>query len=105
MSWYVENGPDAPPAGFPGDNDWWHAHEYLCISNRTGLVVRDGQCLPDQEGTSVYLGNYWMVHTWIVPGWLHEPDVFIGHHPCLLPGGPAAPSDPCWEMMGGPHTH
>jgi hypothetical protein len=104
MSWYVDNGPDAPPEGFPGDNDWWHTHEYLCISNTTGLVIRDGQCLAGQNGTSVYLGNYWMVHAWIVPGWFHEADVFIGHHPCLLPGGPASHDDPCWDMGGGHMT-
>ncbi|MGH9228984.1 MAG: hypothetical protein ACRD07_09720 [Acidimicrobiales bacterium] len=98
MSWYVDNGPDAPPDGFAGDNDWWHSHEYLCISNSTGLVIRDGPCLPGQNGTSVYLGNYWMVHAWIVPGWEFETDVFRGHHPCLLASGPAAPGDPCWDL-------
>jgi hypothetical protein len=101
MSWYVDNGPDAPPAGFAGNNDWWHTHEYLCISNTSGLVIRDGQCGANQNGTTVYLGNFWMVHAWIVPGWTWPHDVFIGHHPCLLPGGPAAEHDPCWEMHGG----
>jgi hypothetical protein len=91
---------DAPPAGFPGDNDWWDTHDYLCISNTTGLVIRDGPCQVGQNGTTVYLGDYWMVHTWIVPGWFHEPDVFVGHHPCLLPGGPASPDHPCWDMDG-----
>lgn len=102
MSWYVNNGPAAPPQGFPGDNDWWHTHEYLCFSNATGLVIRDGQCLPGQNGYSVYLGDYWMVHAWIVPGWHWQPDVFIGHHPCLLAGGPASHDDPCWDSGG--HT-
>jgi hypothetical protein len=97
MSWYVNSGPDAPPDGFPGENDWWHTHEYLCISNTTGLVIRDGQCQAGQNGTTVYLGNYWMVHAWIIPGWFLEPDVFIGHHPCLLPGGPAGHDHPCWD--------
>jgi hypothetical protein len=100
MSWYVDNGPDAPPEGFPGDNDWWHTHEYLCISRTTGLVIRDGKCLAGQNGTSVYLGNYWMVHAWIVPGWQWQPDVFIGHHPCLLASGPASPDDACWDSDG-----
>jgi hypothetical protein len=100
MSWYVNSGPDAPPAGFPGNNDWWHTHEYLCISNSTGLVIRDGSCLAGMNGTTVYLGNYWMVHAWIIPGWMYRPDVFIGHHPCLLASGPAAPHDPCWAMGG-----
>lgn len=96
MSWYVNSGPTNPPAGFPGNNDWWHTHEYLCFSNATGLVIFDGPCQPGQNGYTVYLGNYWMVHAWIVPGWTHEHDVFVGHHPCLLPSGPAAPDDSCW---------
>ncbi len=100
MSWYVNNGPDAPPAGFPGNNDWWHTHEYLCISKTTGLVIRDGKCAAGQNGTTVYLGNFWMVHAWIIPGWTWEHDVFIGHHPCLLANGPAARDDPCWQSDG-----
>jgi hypothetical protein len=98
MSWYVDNGPDAPPEGFAGDNDWWHNHDFLCISNSTGLVIRDGPCLAGQNGTTVYLGNYWMVHAWIVPGWQLQTDVFRGHHPCLLTSGPAASDDPCWNL-------
>jgi hypothetical protein len=105
MSWYVNNGPDAPPAGFPGNNDWWHTHEYLCLSNSTGLVIFDGQCQAGQNGSTVYLGNYWMVHAWIIPGWQHPSDVFVGHHPCLLAGGPAAPHDPCWQTDGGHMDH
>jgi hypothetical protein len=98
ISWYVENGPDEPPAGFAGDNDWWHVHEYLCISNTSGLVVFDGRCPTGVNGSTVYLGNYWLLHAWIVPDWEHRSDVFVGHHPCLLPSGPAAHDDPCWEM-------
>lgn len=96
MSWFVNNGPDGPPAGFPGDNDWWHRHEYLCLSSATGLIIYDGQCPPGVAGNTVYLGNYWLLHVWIVPGWNFQPDVFVGHHPCLLASGPAAPDDPCW---------
>lgn len=104
MSWYVRTDNGKPPAGFPGDNDWWHTHEYLCLSNSNGLVIGDG--LTDAEcaargGYNVYLGNYWMVHTWIVPGWQHQPDVFVNHHPCLLASGPAAADHACWDMAGG----
>lgn len=103
MSWFVNSGPDAPPEGFAGNNDWWHQHPYLCISNATGLVVFDGPCPSGVNGTTVDLRNYWLLHVWIVPGWYHEPDVFMGEHPCLLPDGPAAPDDPCWDanMEGG----
>lgn len=93
MSWYVRSGA-MPPEGFPGDNDWWHVHPELCLSG--GLVVRDGPCQPGDNGSTIDLSDYWMVHAWIVPGWSHKPDLFINHHPCLLPGGPAAPDDPCW---------
>lgn len=95
MSWYVNSG-DTPPAGFEGDNDWWHVHPQLCL--RDGLVIRDGPCPAGSGGTTVDLSDYWMVHAWIVPGWEVEADVFVGHHPCLLSSGPAAPDDPCWDM-------
>jgi len=42
-----------------------------------------------------------MVHTWIVPGWSYKPDLFINHHPCLQPGGPAGADDPCWHEAAG----
>lgn len=104
MSWYVRTADGAPPAGFPGDNDWWHVHEALCFSYASGLVIGDG--LTDEEceargGYNVDLSDFWMVHAWIVPGWQHHPDVFVNHHPCLLPGGPAAPDHECWD--GGGH--
>ena len=101
MSWFVNNGPDGPPAGFPGDNDWWHRHEYLCLSNSTGLIIFDGKCPPGVAGGTVYLGNFWLLHVWTVPGWTHEPDVFVGHHPCLLPSGPVE-GDLCAAEM---HMH
>jgi hypothetical protein len=103
VSWYVHSTADEPPEGFPGDNDWFHVHEYLCVSNRTGLVIRDGACQSGDNGTSVYLGEYWLVHAWIIPGWKHVPDVFVGHHPCLLASGPAPASDPCWDEALGEH--
>ncbi len=103
MSWYVGTNTGEPPSGFVGGNDWWHAHEYLCMSNQTGKVIFDGPCPPGTSGNTFYLGNYWMVHAWVIPGYTHEPDVFTGHHPCLLPSGPAPAGDDCWTM-GTPHT-
>ena len=55
-------------------------------------------------GTSVDLMSFWLLHAWIVPGWQHQPDVFVCHHPCLQAGGPAPMDDPCWDdamMMHG----
>jgi hypothetical protein len=104
VSWYVHGTADEPPPGFVGDNDWFHVHEYLCISTSTGMVIRDGQCQSGDRGTSVYLGDYWLVHAWIIPHWTHHPDVFVGHHPCLLATGPAPETDPCWdEAMSHEH--
>ncbi|HZJ26377.1 MAG TPA: hypothetical protein VFF40_05100 [Acidimicrobiia bacterium] len=97
MSWYVRTDNGMPPAGFAGNNDWWHTHELLCFSNSnfrvSGEGLTDEQCAA-QAGTNLHLGNYFMIHAWIVPGWNHEPDVFVGHHPCLLATGPAACQEP-----------
>ncbi|MDZ7733291.1 MAG: hypothetical protein U5R31_09385 [Acidimicrobiia bacterium] len=110
MSWYVARDDGTPPAGFPGDNDWWHVHEDLCW--RDGQVVGDG--LTDEEcaargGTNLDMSRYWMAHTWIVPGMQHYPDVFVNHHPCLQPGGIADFTDPCWTAATTPagegHDH
>jgi hypothetical protein len=98
MSWYVNSG-SMPPEGFPGDNDWWHVHPQLCLSG--GLVVRDGPCQPGDNGFTVDLSNYWMVHAWVLPDWAYKPDIFINHHPCLLPDGPAGPEHHCWAMANG----
>jgi hypothetical protein len=96
MSWYVDNGPDEPPAGFPGDNDWWHTHEYLCFSG--GVVVYDGTCAEGGvTGFTIYLGNYWMVHAWILPDMPYLSDLFVNHHTCLGMDGPIDYPDECWE--------
>ncbi|QYG93219.1 hypothetical protein HC251_12800 [Iamia sp. SCSIO 61187] len=106
MAWYVRSVDGHPPAGFAGGNDWWHVHPRLCFDRDT--VEFRGQGRTDEgcaqlNGVNLHLDDYWMVHAWIVPGWTHEPDVFVNHHPCLLAGGPAPHDDPCWDMAGG-HT-
>lgn len=106
MSWYVRTDDGMPPEGFAGDNDWWHVHQSLCHLESTFMVVgedmSDAQC-ESIGGINLYLDDYWMVHAWIVPGWEHEPDVFINHHPCLLSSGPADESHSCWDMAHGGH--
>lgn len=105
MAWYVHTSNGKPPAGFAGDNDWWHVHERLCM--RTSDVVVIGENLTDAQcqaggGVNLHLENYYMLHAWIVPGWEQHGDVFMGHHPCLKAGGPAPADDPCWNSdMGG----
>src|SRR5215210_6069420 len=60
LSWYVHTTADMPPEGFPGDNDWFHTHEYLCV-NGSGVVIRDGRCQTGDNGSTVYLGDYWLL--------------------------------------------
>jgi len=105
MSWYVRTDTGMPPAGFSGGNDWWHVHDLLCFANSNFRVVGEGltdsQCAA-RSGMNLHLGNYWMIHAWIVPHWTYGPDAFVGHHPCLLPGGPAAPGNSCWDTARAP---
>ena len=106
MSWYVRTDNGMPPPGFKGDNDFWHVHERLCF--RTSNFTFAGENLTDETcenrgGRNLHLDDYWMAHAWIVPGWEHEPDVFVNHHPCLLPGGPAAEDHECWDASGDDH--
>ena len=105
MSWYVNSGPDAPPWASPGTTTGGTPTSTCASPTRPVWSSATVECGPNQDGNTVYLGNYWMVHTWIVPGWLHAPDIFVGHHPCLLPGGPASPHDACWHMEGGNMEH
>jgi hypothetical protein len=101
VGWLVSSGPNTPPAGFPGDNDWWHQHPVVCLSSVSGKVIFDGPCPAGVSGSNIDLSNYWLLHAWITPGWQHESDVFASHHPCLKADGPAPKDDPCWtdDMM------
>ncbi len=106
MAYYVHTSTGQPPAGFAGDNDWWHVHNRLCVRTSDVLVV--GEDMSDATCTSIggvnlHLDNYYMLHAWIVPGWEIRGDVFRGHHPCLAASGPVTdPADPCWDMAAMP---
>ncbi|MCH7789529.1 MAG: hypothetical protein IH940_08810, partial [Acidobacteria bacterium] len=102
FAWYVKTTATTPPPGFAGNNDWWHRHPTLCFNNDM-RVIANGPCT--SNGTNVNLSEYWMSHAWIVEGWNTKSDVFMNHHPCLMPGGPAADGDPCWDVAesGGGH--
>jgi hypothetical protein len=106
MAWFVRTEDGHPPAGFAGDNDWWHVHPTLCFDRDTvqfrGQNRTDAGCA-SRNGVNLHLHDYWMAHAWVLPGWTHEPDVFVNHHPCLLSGGPAGPDHHCWDTAGG-HT-
>lgn len=115
FAWYFKSDPTTPPAGFGGDNDWWHRHESLCFTNSNFLVtgenISDAACA-GRGGTNVDLSDYWMLHAWIIDPWTVQFDVFANHHPCLhaqSAGGPATlgDGDPCWDEAhtGGGHGH
>jgi hypothetical protein len=105
FAWYVRTDSDNPPAGFPGDNDWWHVHDVLCFTNSSFQVVgeniSDEQC-HSMDGNNVHLDDYWMTHAWIIEPWLTEFDVFTNHHPCLKQeGAESDQEDSCWEEASG----
>ena len=100
FAWFVYAPADSPPEGFTGDNDWWHRHDSLCFRTSEFLVMGenlDEETCDDRGGTNVNLGEYWMVHAWIVRPWLAYDDVFTNHHPCLHEEGPEQdPDAECW---------
>ncbi|MDH4168043.1 MAG: hypothetical protein OEW42_00505 [Acidimicrobiia bacterium] len=84
MVWAVASGMH-PPAGFPGDNDHWHAHQALCFRN--GTIIGDG--LTDAEcaalgGNNVDSSGIWLLHVWlpVYDGWL-ATDIFNKEHPSI----------------------
>ena len=105
FAWFVQAPVDSPPAGFTGDNDWWHKHDSLCFQVNIMLVVGENigeENCSDREGENVALHEFWMVHAWILRPWLTHEDVFTNHHPCLAKEGVIEdPEDECWgENMG-----
>src|SRR4051794_39315602 len=80
---------NGPPAGFAGPNDMWHQHNAnggLCI-NGQGVVVGNeattkAECTA-RGGNKAALGDIWMVHDWVVPGWECGWGVFAGECPEL----------------------
>lgn len=88
MVWAVQSGMH-PPAGFPGDNDHWHAHETLCfIQTANGpFIVGDGitdeQCA-QRGGTNQDSSDIWLLHVWlpVYEGW-YATDIFNKEHPTV----------------------
>lgn len=85
MVWTVQSG-HAPPAGFSGDNDHWHAHEMLCYVDGPFIVgdnISDAQCAA-LGGTNVDSSDTWLVHVWlpVYDGWLAD-DIFNKEHPSI----------------------
>lgn len=69
MSYYVRTDTGRPPAGFAGNNDWWHHHPTLCFDPATaradGVNTTDQQCAR-MGGVNVHLDDYYMLHVWLV---------------------------------------
>lgn len=105
MSWYVRTEDGLPPEGFAGDNDWWHHHPTLCLSNVNAEVVgvntTDATCAP-RNGVNVHMDKYFMLHTWQVDDLEYHADVFAPMHPCILSTGAIFDmDDPCHDSAGG----
>jgi hypothetical protein len=84
---YLVWSPTGPPAGFAGDNDFWHTHSSnggLCMKG----VVIGAESMSKEEcerlgGKKAGLKGVYMMHDWIVPGWECSWGVFAGECPEL----------------------
>jgi hypothetical protein len=108
MAWWVRSE-GGPPEGFKGENDWWHQHPDVCLT-QSGTWIGQGISAEDCAalgGVHAPNDDWWMAHAWVLPDWQLQFDVFQNHHPCLTGRGPITDrSDPCWmEAMHGSMTH
>ena len=100
VTWMVRTNTTTPPAGFVGDNDWWHRDvSDWCLDattgQRIGVAMSDLDC-GNGGGVNLDLSRYWFLDAWIAPGMAYQTDVFAESHPCLQAGGAVFdPSDPC----------
>lgn len=105
FDYYVRTDTGLPPAGFPGNNDWWHIHPKICFRSSDATMIgfnqSDATCTAAQ-GVNVNMANYYMLHVWILDDMKFEPDVFAGMMPCIANGTAVHdPSDSCHTSRGG----
>jgi hypothetical protein len=105
FDYYVRTTTGLPPAGFAGNNDWWHHHPWICHRTTDAVMIAfntsDANCTA-MGGINVYLGNYYMLHVWILDDMKFEPDVFAGMIPCIANGTAVHdPNDPCHTSRDG----
>jgi hypothetical protein len=99
FDYYVRTDTGLPPAGFAGNNDWWHHHPKICFRTSdaamVGFNVSDASCT-GLAGINVNMSNYYMLHVWVLDDMTYHPDVFAGMIPCIS-GGTAIhdATDPC----------
>ena len=107
FDYYVRTDTAHPPTGFPGNNDWWHIHPWICFRKADATMISfnttDAICA-SQQGVNVNMSNFYMLHVWILPDMKFEPDVFAGMMPCIS-GGTAIhdASDPCHTSRDAMH--
>ena len=103
FDYYVRTNTGNPPAGFPGNIDWWHHHPWICHRKTDAAMiafnVTDSTCA-SQNGVNVNYSNYYMLHVWVLDDMKFIPDVFAGQIPCISgPGGSTTvrdnPDHPC----------
>jgi hypothetical protein len=101
FDYYVRTNTGQPPAGFPGNNDWWHIHPTLCANKTTGTAfavnTTDAGCA-SQGGINLHTQNYYMLHVWAVDNLEYRADVHAPMHPCIkVTGAVFDMSDPCHQ--------
>jgi hypothetical protein len=89
FDYYVRTNTGLPPAGFPGNQDWWHHHPVICYrktdAEMIAFNVSDASCT-SQNGVNVNMSNYYMLHVWVLEDMTFEPDVYAGMIPCISGG-------------------
>jgi len=105
ISYYVRTNNNLPPAGFPGNNDWWHHHRSLCLNPSTAQAfavnTSDAGCA-SQGGANVHLQNYYMLHIWLVDKLEYAADIHAPMHPCITGSGAIFDMNhPCHQQNTG----
>ena len=105
FDYYVHTTTGQPPAGFPGNLDWWHIHPWICFRTSdavmTGFNITDAAC-SSSGGINVNMANFYMLHVWILDDMKFEPDVYAGMIPCIANGTAVHdPNDSCHVTRGG----
>lgn len=108
FDYYVRTNTGRPPAGFPGNNDWWHIHPWICFRKADAAMISfntsDAICAT-QQGVNVNMANYYMLHVWVLDDMKFEPDVFAGMMPCIANGTAIHDaSDPCHTSRTPMHS-
>jgi hypothetical protein len=86
FDYYVRTSTGLPPAGFPGNIDWWHHHPWICHRRTDAAMIMfnasDAACASG-NGVNVNYSNYYMLHVWVLDDMKYIPDVFAGQVPCI----------------------